>query len=398
MNFGCHTVTICTQPQCISGLHVRCSPLVFCTWLYCIFPLNQWSSICHAPHPNAGHSWLNAVMMECAWYYLQLSRSFEAFVGWWVFVLQQFPGSSLCAQQKLCSVWDTSENQHDCTNCSQFLTEWTPLSHPTTSRETGICHGPPDRDESVWRKKTACICSGLLILRKKRRGETAGIDLRIWIKYPGHKAILSTKAPDFHSDLKWTDWTPTNTSLSTSESHDHECQQTHWGAFLCAFQCLFNEITGCIICFSQTQLKKKKNSTQSQWYNTREGPNKKPRPTSLFSPRTRLICSFRIKLDISRGEPPTWFSCPIKTGLYQTCAPRLHLNISCNYNSIAASPDLFHVSMFTHYGISQLFPVWSFALLLLFVCILFLSGIWMHSLFLAPALGSPIFHYFINLT
>lgn len=30
----------------------------------------------------------------------------------------------LCAQQKLCSAWDTSENQHNCTNCSQFLAEW----------------------------------------------------------------------------------------------------------------------------------------------------------------------------------------------------------------------------------------------------------------------------------
>lgn len=30
--------------------------------------------------------------MECAWYYLQLSLSFKAFVDWWVFVLQQFPG------------------------------------------------------------------------------------------------------------------------------------------------------------------------------------------------------------------------------------------------------------------------------------------------------------------
>lgn len=30
--------------------------------------------------------------MECARYYLLLSLSFKAFVDWWVFVLQQFPG------------------------------------------------------------------------------------------------------------------------------------------------------------------------------------------------------------------------------------------------------------------------------------------------------------------
>lgn len=60
--------------------------------LYCLFPLNQWSSRCHAPHCNTGHSWLNSVIMECAWYYLQWSLSFKAFVDWWVFVLQQFPG------------------------------------------------------------------------------------------------------------------------------------------------------------------------------------------------------------------------------------------------------------------------------------------------------------------
>lgn len=64
----------------------------FCPWLYCILPLNQWSSRCQAPHRNTGHSWLNAVIMECARYYLQLSLSFKAFVDWWVFVLQQFPG------------------------------------------------------------------------------------------------------------------------------------------------------------------------------------------------------------------------------------------------------------------------------------------------------------------
>lgn len=53
----------------------------------------------------------------------------------------------LCAQQKLCSAWDTSENQHNCTNCSQFLTEWTPLSHFTTSGGTRTSHGSPDGDE-----------------------------------------------------------------------------------------------------------------------------------------------------------------------------------------------------------------------------------------------------------
>lgn len=59
----------------------------------------------------------------------------------------------LCAQRKLCSTWDTSENQHNCTNCSQFLTEWTLLSHLTTSRGTRTSHGPPDGDERGERRK-----------------------------------------------------------------------------------------------------------------------------------------------------------------------------------------------------------------------------------------------------
>lgn len=71
---------------------VTASMQALCPWLSCIFPLNQWSSISHAPHHNTGHSWLNAVIMECARYYLPLSHSFKAFVDWWVFVLQQFPG------------------------------------------------------------------------------------------------------------------------------------------------------------------------------------------------------------------------------------------------------------------------------------------------------------------
>lgn len=74
------------------------------------------------------------VIMECTQYSLPWRLSLKAFVDWWVFVLQQFPGGRLCAPQKLCWAWDTSENQHNCTNCSQFPAEWTLLSLLTTSR------------------------------------------------------------------------------------------------------------------------------------------------------------------------------------------------------------------------------------------------------------------------
>lgn len=77
----------------------------FCPWLYCIFPPNQWSSISHAPHHNTGHSWLNVVFMECARYYLQLSHSLKAFVDWWVFVLQQFPGDVSVHRENCVLYW-----------------------------------------------------------------------------------------------------------------------------------------------------------------------------------------------------------------------------------------------------------------------------------------------------
>lgn len=98
-------------------------------------------------------------------------------------------------------------------------------------------------------------------------------------------------------------------SLSTSESRDHECQQTHWGAFLCAFQRLFNEITGCIVCFGQTQVWKKgeKKAPHSPNHTPRQ---KETAANKLYSPKDTANL---LKSNISRREPPTWFSCLIKT-------------------------------------------------------------------------------------
>lgn len=119
----------------------------FCPWLYCIFPPNQWSSISHAPHHNTGHSWLNAVFYGMCPVLSAVEPFIQGLCWLMSFCFAAVSRGCLCAQRKLCSVLDTSENQHNCTNCSQFLTEWTPLSHLTTSRGTRISHGPPDRDE-----------------------------------------------------------------------------------------------------------------------------------------------------------------------------------------------------------------------------------------------------------
>lgn len=114
--------------------------------------ISEALAICYAPHRTTGHSWLNVAIMECAWYYLQLSHSFKAFVDWWVFVLQQFPWDVSVHTSVLS--WTPSENLHNCTNCSHFLIEWTPLSQLTTSWGMRIFHGPPDRDEREEERKT----------------------------------------------------------------------------------------------------------------------------------------------------------------------------------------------------------------------------------------------------
>lgn len=221
--------------------------------------------------------------MECARYYLQLSLSFKAFVDWWVFVLQQFSGdvsvhsenSVLHGTQVKISIIaliaaNFSLNGPRC-RISQQAGGQEHLMVPQMEMKGNRGKKKKkntQRSFSIQPDGRACN-----LKKKKETGRnTAEIDSKIQIKHPGHEATLSTRAPDLHSDPKMSRYparqphsypsvsggvnrvNPNKTPLSTSEGHDHACQQTLWGAFLCAFLCLFNEITWCIVCFSQTQL------------------------------------------------------------------------------------------------------------------------------------------------
>lgn len=62
-------------------------------------------------------------------------------------------GMCMRTAKTLFCIQDTSANQHNCTNCGQFLGEWTPLSNLTTSGGTRTSHGPPKGDERGVNKK-----------------------------------------------------------------------------------------------------------------------------------------------------------------------------------------------------------------------------------------------------
>lgn len=90
-----------------------------------------------------------------------------------------------------------------------------------------------------------------------------------------------------------------------------------------------------------TTLKKfKKNSAQSQWYNTMEGPQEETAANKLYSPRTQLICSFSIKHTFLGGNLPHDFLVPSRRGLYQTCVPLLHSNEPLLLHTSSVSPCL----------------------------------------------------------
>lgn len=150
-----------------------------CPWLLPHISPNHWCSISQgSPSPSPppsittpGHSWLNAVIMECARYYPQLSHSFKAFVDWWVFVLQQFPGDVSVhsensvlyrAQVKISIIALIAANfslNGPCCHISQQAGRgrW----------GTRISHGPPDRDEREqkwgWNRSTFSRMEGLVI-------------------------------------------------------------------------------------------------------------------------------------------------------------------------------------------------------------------------------------------
>lgn len=126
---------------------------------------------------------------------------------------------------------------------------------------------------------------------------------------------------------------PNKTSLSTPESRDRERQQTHWGAFLCAFQRLLNEITGCMVCVGQTQPQKKKkketphySDDTTQW----KAPTGKCGQLALFTEDTANLFIQHQSTTFLRENLPHDFPCPIRAGGegagYQTSVALLNSN------------------------------------------------------------------------
>lgn len=109
------------------------------------------------------------------------------------------------------------------------------------------------------------------------------------------------------------------------------------------------------MCLGQTQLGEKMHTTpmipHKGWTQMETAPN------LFYSPRTQLICSFTIKPSTWRGEPPSWFSCPIDTGGVVKHVPlafRCILQLHICYDFY---PPFFHHGLSFLYSCFLCFPV-----------------------------------------